>query len=153
MIDKRRQSAAEAVADIGDGSTIMVGGFGLAGMPSELIDALIEQGARNLTIRELFAKLERVSGVRAPLMSLPRIPTLVRSAAFALTDMAASKRQGWLRPSVDPVSLEMAQFYWYLDASRAERELRWRPRDPMTTLRETVDDILGQSARSSFAPS
>ncbi len=50
MIDKRRASAAEAVADIQDGSTIMVGGFGLAGMPSELIDALIEQGAKDLTI-------------------------------------------------------------------------------------------------------
>lgn len=50
MIDKRRASAAEAVADIKDGSTVMIGGFGLAGMPSELIDALIEQGARDLTV-------------------------------------------------------------------------------------------------------
>jgi 3-oxoadipate CoA-transferase alpha subunit len=50
MIDKRRASAAEAVADVKDGSTVLVGGFGLAGMPSELIDALIEQGAANLTI-------------------------------------------------------------------------------------------------------
>ncbi len=50
MIDKRRASAAEAVADIKHGSTVMIGGFGLAGMPSELIDALIEQGARDLTI-------------------------------------------------------------------------------------------------------
>jgi 3-oxoadipate CoA-transferase alpha subunit len=50
MIDKRRASAAEAVADIPDGATVMVGGFGLAGMPSELIDALIEQGAKGLTI-------------------------------------------------------------------------------------------------------
>ena len=110
-------------------------------------------GARNLTLRELFAKLERVSGVRAPLMLLPRIPALLRSAAFAMTDMASAKRHAWLQPAVDAVSLEMAQFFWYLDASRAERELGWRPRDPMTTLRETVDDILGQSARSSLAPS
>jgi 3-oxoadipate CoA-transferase, alpha subunit len=50
MIDKRRASAAEAVADIPHGATVMVGGFGLAGMPSELIDALIEQGAKDLTI-------------------------------------------------------------------------------------------------------
>ena len=41
---------AEAVADIHDGATVMIGGFGTAGMPSELIDALIEQGARDLTI-------------------------------------------------------------------------------------------------------
>jgi len=50
MIDKRRASAAEAVADIKDGSTVLVGGFGMAGMPSELIDGLIEQGAKDLTI-------------------------------------------------------------------------------------------------------
>jgi 3-oxoadipate CoA-transferase, alpha subunit len=50
MIDKIVPSAAAAVADIHDGATIMIGGFGTAGMPSELIDALIDQGARDLTI-------------------------------------------------------------------------------------------------------
>ncbi|ABF10539.1 3-oxoacid CoA-transferase, subunit A (plasmid) [Cupriavidus metallidurans CH34] len=39
-----------AMADIHDGATILIGGFGLAGMPAELIDALIAQGARDLTI-------------------------------------------------------------------------------------------------------
>jgi acyl CoA:acetate/3-ketoacid CoA transferase len=43
-------SAAEAVAGIPDGATVLVGGFGMAGMPTTLIDALIEQGARDLTI-------------------------------------------------------------------------------------------------------
>jgi 3-oxoadipate CoA-transferase alpha subunit len=50
MIDKTVATAAAAVADIPDGVTVMIGGFGTAGMPSELIDALIEQGARELTI-------------------------------------------------------------------------------------------------------
>jgi len=50
MIDKTVASAAAAVADIPDGATIMLGGFGTAGMPSRLIDALIAQGARDLTI-------------------------------------------------------------------------------------------------------
>ena len=50
MIDKTVSTAAAAVADIPDGATVMIGGFGTAGMPSELIDALIEQGARELTI-------------------------------------------------------------------------------------------------------
>jgi 3-oxoadipate CoA-transferase alpha subunit len=45
-----RDSALEAVAGIEDGSTVLVGGFGLAGMPFELIDALIRQGAGDLTI-------------------------------------------------------------------------------------------------------
>ncbi len=50
MIDKRFSSAAEAVADIADGSSIMIGGFGEAGSPIELIHALIDQGASDLTV-------------------------------------------------------------------------------------------------------
>src|SRR6201986_3262439 len=50
MINKIVPSVAEAVADIPDGATVMIGGFGTAGMPSELIDALIAHGARELTI-------------------------------------------------------------------------------------------------------
>jgi len=50
MIDKFVASADAALADIPDGATIMIGGFGGAGMPVVLIDALIAQGARNLTI-------------------------------------------------------------------------------------------------------
>ena len=50
MIDKFVASVAEAVADVEDGSTVMIGGFGNAGMPAELIDALIAQNARDLTI-------------------------------------------------------------------------------------------------------
>jgi 3-oxoadipate CoA-transferase alpha subunit len=43
-------SVEEAVAGIEDGSTVLVGGFGMAGMPVQLIDALIEQGASDLTV-------------------------------------------------------------------------------------------------------
>src|SRR3954469_7983461 len=43
-------AADEAVADVADGSTVLIGGFGLAGMPVELIDALIRQGATDLTV-------------------------------------------------------------------------------------------------------
>lgn len=43
-------SPGEAVAGIADGSTVLVGGFGMAGMPVDLIDALIEQGAGDLTV-------------------------------------------------------------------------------------------------------
>jgi 3-oxoadipate CoA-transferase alpha subunit len=50
MIDKTVRSGAAAVADIPDGATIMLGGFGAAGIPSHLINALIVQGARALTI-------------------------------------------------------------------------------------------------------
>ena len=50
MIDKAMPDAARAVADVFDGARVMVGGFGTAGMPDALIDALIAQGARDLTI-------------------------------------------------------------------------------------------------------
>ncbi|HSQ81073.1 MAG TPA: 3-oxoacid CoA-transferase subunit A [Casimicrobiaceae bacterium] len=50
MIDKTVATVAGAIADIKDGATVMIGGFGTAGMPSELIDALIAHGARELTI-------------------------------------------------------------------------------------------------------
>jgi len=50
VIDKSVPSVEEAVADVCDGMTVMIGGFGTAGMPAELIDALIRQGSRDLTI-------------------------------------------------------------------------------------------------------
>ncbi len=50
MINKTISSTKEAVADIFDGATVMIGGFGEAGSPIELIHALIDQGARNLTV-------------------------------------------------------------------------------------------------------
>jgi 3-oxoadipate CoA-transferase, alpha subunit len=50
MINKFWDSSEAAVADIKDGSTVLVGGFGTAGMPYTLVDALIAQGARDLTI-------------------------------------------------------------------------------------------------------
>src|SRR5207245_395101 len=50
MIDKIVSSVEAALADVRDGSTILIGGFGGAGVPAELIDALIAQGARELTI-------------------------------------------------------------------------------------------------------
>ncbi len=50
MIDKLYITARDAMDDVQDGATIAIGGFGGAGMPDELIDALIEQGAKDLTV-------------------------------------------------------------------------------------------------------
>lgn len=50
MIDKRYASAYEAVADMPDGATLLVGGFGGSGLPSYLVAALTRQGAKNLTV-------------------------------------------------------------------------------------------------------
>jgi len=50
MINKIVSTVAQAVADVNDGATVMIGGFGPAGQPAELIDSLIAQGAKDLTI-------------------------------------------------------------------------------------------------------
>src|SRR5437016_6186605 len=50
MIDKVAESVASALASVRDGATVMIGGFGGAGQPAELIDGLIAHGARDLTI-------------------------------------------------------------------------------------------------------
>jgi len=80
MIDKFMASPAAALADVPDGATIMIGGFGNAGMPSALIDALIAQGARELTIVNNnagngdtgLAALLKAKRVRKILCSFPR---------------------------------------------------------------------------------
>jgi 3-oxoadipate CoA-transferase alpha subunit len=50
MIEKQVASLADAVADVADGATVMIGGFGTAGLPNELVGALLAQGAKDLTI-------------------------------------------------------------------------------------------------------
>lgn len=50
MINKIYPSTTAALADVADGSTVMIGGFGTAGLPDELVQALIEQGARELVV-------------------------------------------------------------------------------------------------------
>ncbi len=80
MIDKTFASPELAVAGIHDGATVMIGGFGNAGMPSTLIDALIEQGARELTIvnnnagngETGLAALLKAGRVRKIICSFPR---------------------------------------------------------------------------------
>ncbi|CAN7593779.1 3-oxoacid CoA-transferase subunit A [Massilia sp. LjRoot122] len=80
MIDKTCASLEQAVAGILDGATIMIGGFGNAGMPAALIDALLAQGARELTIvnnnagngETGLAALIRERRVRKMICSFPR---------------------------------------------------------------------------------
>ncbi len=50
MINKIANSISEALSQVRDGSTVLIGGFGTAGIPNELIEGLIEQGARDLTV-------------------------------------------------------------------------------------------------------
>ena len=72
MINKRVVNAAEAVADIRDGSSIMIGGFGEAGSPIELIHALVDQGASDLTVISNNCGSGQV-GTRCPDQRAPRL--------------------------------------------------------------------------------
>ena len=80
MIDKIVPDVEAAVAGVRDGATVMVGGFGMAGMPSALIDGLIAQGAKDLTIvannagngETGLAALLKAGRVRKVICSFPR---------------------------------------------------------------------------------
>ncbi|MFN7191834.1 MAG: 3-oxoacid CoA-transferase subunit A [Rhodospirillales bacterium] len=80
MIDKQKASLAEAMAGIKDGAVVLIAGFGNSGIPVELIDALIEQGAKDLTVvsnnagsgRTDVAKLLASGHVRKLVCSYPR---------------------------------------------------------------------------------
>ncbi|PLC51994.1 3-oxoadipate CoA-transferase [Pollutimonas nitritireducens] len=81
-MDKTIASLEEAVADVIDGSTLMISGFGGAGLPFELVDAVLAGGARNLTIISNnagskgmgIAKLVKQERVRKVICSFPRQP-------------------------------------------------------------------------------
>ena len=80
MVNKQVASVADAVAGTPDGATVMIGGFGGAGQPNELIDALIAQGARDLVIvnnnagngETGLAALLKAGRVRKIICSFPR---------------------------------------------------------------------------------
>jgi 3-oxoadipate CoA-transferase alpha subunit len=80
MIDKRVQTVAEATAGIRDGAVVLIGGFGSIGQPNALIDGLIEQGAKDLTVvsnnagvgRRGLARLLDLGRVRKIVCSYPR---------------------------------------------------------------------------------
>jgi 3-oxoadipate CoA-transferase alpha subunit len=80
MINKIAPSIAAALADVKDGSTVMIGGFGTAGIPNELIDGLIAQGAKDLVIVNNnagnadtgLAALLKAGRVRKVICSFPR---------------------------------------------------------------------------------
>jgi 3-oxoadipate CoA-transferase, alpha subunit len=80
MIDKRVASIAEALADVRDGSVVLLGGFGSVGQPAALLDGLIEHGAKDLTVvsnnagvgRQGLARLMELGRVRRVVCSFPR---------------------------------------------------------------------------------
>ena len=148
--DERGSSTGD-VADFIDGRLPAIPGGGLSfvdardaaqamilawerGRPGERYLA----GAQNLTLAAFCQKLERISGVKAPAVELPQSHLLAKVSSY-LDEALASRLK--TKPRFDPVSTEMAQYYWYVDSGKIREELGWEPRDPHETLADTVDDL------------
>jgi dihydroflavonol-4-reductase len=90
-------------------------------------------GSANWTFERFFGRLERLTNVRAPRFSFPS-----RVAVAGSQLIHALYKQWDKAPPVEPSAVEMAEHFWYLDSSKAERELNFSPRDPGETLLDTV---------------
>lgn len=91
-------------------------------------------GAANLKFEEFFGRLERLSGVAAPRIRVPK------NIAVAGAGIVNSVFRNWNRTSpVEPGEVEQAEHFWYLDSSKATEELGFAARDPQETLNETIN--------------
>lgn len=102
-------------------------------------------GAANWTFDKFFGRLERLTKTRAPRFSLPS-----KLAVSGARGIHSLYRHWKLAPPVEPAEIEMAEYFWYFDSSKAERELGFAPRDPGETLHDTVlyvrENFLGGGA-------
>lgn len=91
-------------------------------------------GAANLTFEQFFGRLDRLSGVAAPAMKVPK------RLAMAGSSMISSIYKNWGRTSpVAPNEVEQAEHFWYFSSAKAEEQLGFAPRDPQETLQDTIN--------------
>jgi len=104
-------------------------------------------GAANWTFERFFGRLERLTKIAAPKLVLP---SKLMISGSRLVD-SLFKQWDWASP-VQPGAIEMAQYFWYLNCTKATRELGFRAREPGETLLDTVDylraNFLGGNAFS-----
>jgi dihydroflavonol-4-reductase len=102
-------------------------------------------GAANWTFEKFFSRLERLTKTPAPRLSLPS-----RFAVAGSQAISALYKHWKLSPPVEAASVEMAEYFWYLDSAKAAEELGFSPRDPQETLLDTVtfvrQNFLGNDA-------
>jgi dihydroflavonol-4-reductase len=104
-------------------------------------------GAANMTFAEFFARLERLSGVSAPMLKVPK------KLAMAGSTFIDSVFKSWGKASpIQPKEVEQAEYFWYLDSTKAIEELGFAPRDPQETLSATIkylrENFLGEGVFS-----
>jgi dihydroflavonol-4-reductase len=91
-------------------------------------------GGPNWTLERYFGHLERISKVPAPRLRVHRKLHSVTSAVIETVYDGLGKK-----PPVEPVSMEMARYFWYVNSDKARRQLGFDPRDPGETLFDTVE--------------
>jgi len=99
----------------------------------------------NLTMKDFFGKLERLTGVPAPRLRLPKAANVL--GAYALE--AFAKWRG-TTPTLDPHEVEIGEHWFWLDSAKAERELGYQPRDVFDTLNDTVQYTMSKLAPGSL---
>jgi dihydroflavonol-4-reductase len=100
-------------------------------------------GAANMKFSDFFGRLERLSGVSAPMLRVPK------KLAMAGSSFIDSIFKNWNKPSpVQPKEVEQAEYFWYFDSAKAEEELDFAPRDAQETLQDTIsylrENFLGE---------
>jgi dihydroflavonol-4-reductase len=100
-------------------------------------------GAANMTFAQFFGRLERLSGVSAPMLRVPK------KLAMAGSNFIDSVFKNWNKPSpIQPKEVEQAEYFWYFDSTKAVEELDFAPRDPQETLQDTItylrENFLGE---------
>ena len=90
----------------------------------------------NMSMADFFDRLERLTGVSAPRIHLP---SQVNVLGAKLLERWAKMRG--TKPTIDPQEVDIGEHYFYLVASKAERQLGFRARDPQETLHDTVQYI------------
>jgi dihydroflavonol-4-reductase len=100
-------------------------------------------GAANWTFEKFFSRMERLTKTPGPRFSLPTRLAITGSQAIS-----ALYRHWKLAPPVQAPSVEMAEYFWYLDSTKATEELGFNPRDPQETLLDTVTYVRENFLRS-----
>lgn len=93
-------------------------------------------GAVNMTFADFFGRLERLSGVAAPVVRVPKLLSLP-GARFVSSFYKSRNKTS----PIEPKEVELAELFWYFDSSKAKEALGFDPRDPQETLNDTISYI------------
>jgi len=90
-------------------------------------------GSANMTFAEFFGRLERLSGISAPMLKVPK------RVAVGGSSLIESVFKNWGKASpVATKEVEQAEHFWYFDSAKAKEKLAFEPRDPQETLNDTI---------------